>query len=153
LRRGFYFRRIELVQVGLDYTLLIQILQFFIIVFLVNIFIVKPLYSTILKRNGRIASLLERAKAASDKVENKKNEYDALLAAVRHQISEYQNSLRANAVRKAADIVEKSKAAAATEIDKKIKNIQSEIVREREKLKGDLKGLSEQIILAVTKEA
>jgi F-type H+-transporting ATPase subunit b len=142
-----------LVQVGLDYTLLIQILQFFIIVFLVNIFIVKPLYSTILKRNGRIASLLERAKAASDKVENKKTEYDALLAAVRHEISEYQNSLRTNAVRKAADIVEKSKAAAAAEIDKKIKNIQSEIAREREKLKGDLKGLSEQIILAVTKEA
>jgi F-type H+-transporting ATPase subunit b len=153
LHRGFYLRRIELVQVGLDYTLLIQILQFFIIVFLVNIFIVKPLYSTILKRNGRIASLSERAKAASDKVENKKNEYDSLLAAVRHEISEYQNSLRTNAVRKAADIVEKSKAAAAVEIDKKIKIIQSEIAREREKLKGDLKGLSEQIILAVTKEA
>jgi F-type H+-transporting ATPase subunit b len=142
-----------LVQVGLDYTLLIQILQFFIIIFLVNIFIVKPLYSTILKRNGRIASLSERAKAAADKVENKKNEYDALLAAVRHEISEYQNSLRTNAVRKAADIVEKSKAAAAAEIDKKIKIIQSEIAREREKLKDDLKGLSEQIILAVTKEA
>jgi F-type H+-transporting ATPase subunit b len=140
-----------LVQVGLDYTLFIQILQFFIIVFLVNIFIVKPLYSTVTKRNAKVSSLLERAKAAADAVEAKKNEYEAALASVRHEIAEYQNTLRADATRKAAEIVEKSKSAAALDIDRAIKDIEREIARERDKLKKDLKGLSEQIILTVLK--
>jgi F-type H+-transporting ATPase subunit b len=142
---------VKLVQVGLDYTLFIQILQFFIIVFLVNIFIVKPLYSTVTKRNAKVSSLLERAKAAADAVEAKKNEYEAALASVRHEIAEYQNTLRADALRKAAEIVEKSKSAAALEIDRAVKDIEREIARERDKLKKDLKGLSEQIILSVLK--
>jgi F-type H+-transporting ATPase subunit b len=142
---------VKLVQVGLDYTLFIQILQFFIIVFLVNIFIVKPLYTTVTKRNAKVSSLLERAKAAADAVDAKKNEYEAALASVRHEIAEYQNTLRADALRKAAEIVEKSKSAAALEIDRAVKDIEREIARERDKLKKDLKGLSEQIILAVLK--
>lgn len=140
-----------MVQVGLDYTLFIQILQFFIIVFLVNIFIVKPLYSTMIRRNDKVAYLLERAKAAGEAVEAKKTEYEAKLAAVRQEIYEYQNTLRADAARKAADIIERAKSAAAGDIDKAVKDIEREITRARDKLKNDLKALSEQIVLAVLK--
>jgi F-type H+-transporting ATPase subunit b len=140
-----------LVQVGLDYTLFIQIVQFFIIVFLVNIFIVKPLYSTTLGRNNKIAALLERAKAAEGAVESKKAEYEAKLSSIRQEILEYQNSLRADALLKSSEILEKAKSAASADIDRSIKSIQKDIARERDKLRGDLKGLSEQIILAVLK--
>jgi F-type H+-transporting ATPase subunit b len=142
---------IKLVQVGLDYTLFIQILQFFIIVFLVNIFIVKPLYSTVQKRNAKVASLLERAQAAAAAVDAKKIEYEEKLAAARHEIAEYQNTLRADASRKASDITEKAKNAANLDIDRAVKDIERDIARERDKLKGELQNFSEQIILSVLK--
>jgi F0F1-type ATP synthase membrane subunit b/b' len=104
-----------------------------------------------IRRNDKVAYLLERAKAAGEAVEAKKTEYEAKLAAVRQEIYEYQNTLRADAAHKAADITERAKSAAAGDIDKAVKDIEREITRARDKLKNDLKALSEQIVLAVLK--
>ena len=138
-------------QIGLDITLLFQIVQFLIIVFIVNKLIVKPIHSTYSRRDDKIAALGAKMQANLNEIEGKKLEYEAKLQAVRGEITESHNQLKAEASARAQAIIDKAKAESQAVIDAKRTEIEKEITQARENLTQEITGLSQQIVTAVTK--
>jgi F-type H+-transporting ATPase subunit b len=117
--------------ISIDFTLLLQILQFLIILFVGKKLIYDPVSATVHSRNGKIEALLKDAEALKNEVSSLKKEYDDKLNAVKSEVAEYQRKIRDEAVAQANEIVGKAKA----EIDSKIANSRKEIEIQLEKSK------------------
>ena len=140
-----------MVQVGLDFTLFIQMLQFFIIIFIVKKLIVDPVTATFTARDRKIDTLNAKTQQNFNEIEQKKAEYESKLQAVRAEISEYSNQLKKEASDKAQAILDKAKAESQDEINANRAEIEKESVQARAALQNQVGELTEQIITAVTK--
>ncbi len=140
-----------MVQVGLDVTLFIQIIQFLLIVLIVNFMIVKPVHNTMLKREQKIDTLKEKARASMTAIEQKVQEYDNRLKVTRAEINEYQNQLRTDATARSQAMLDKAKAECNTELAAAREQIIAEADIAREKLQAETGDLTRQIIQMVTK--
>ena len=141
----------SVVQVGLNVTLFIQIVQFLIILLIVNFLIVKPVHTTILKREQKIGSLKNKASASLAAIEQKAQEYENRLKATRAEITEYKNQLHADAQTKSQAMIDKAKAENNAELAAARKQIATEANIARETLKAETGELTKQIIQMVTK--
>ena len=140
-----------MVQVGLNITLFFQIVQFLLIILIVNFLIVKPIRTTMLKREQKLDSLKSKANASLAAIEQKVREYDEKLKTTRAEIAEYQNRLRADAAARSQAMLEKVKAESNAELTRAREQISKEANIAREKLNAETGELAKQIIQMVTK--
>lgn len=127
--------------ISIDFTLLLQILQFLVILFLGKKLIYDPVSATVHSRNGKIQSLLKDAESMRNEVASLKKEYEEKLAAVKSEVAEYQRKIRNEAVASANEMIGKAKA----DIDAKIANARKDIEIQLEKSKVLLEGESKNI--------
>jgi F-type H+-transporting ATPase subunit b len=139
------------IQVGLDFTLFIQIVQFLIIVFLVRVFIVCPIRATIEARDAKIAELLRRSKTDVELLEAKKAEYNTRLKAVREEIREYSAKLKEAANAQAQAMIEKIKSENYLNFKKAEALIEDEISAAKKSLQNDVESISKQIVESIIK--
>ncbi len=126
-----------MIQVSLDHTLLIQIVQFLLIVFFTNVLIIKPVKSTIDARNAKIDGLMNTADSELERVAASKAAYEQKLIAIRNEIAEYQRKVKAEAGEKvdamisaAKDEVSKTTESARLELDKAISDARKDLEKE-----------------------
>lgn len=117
--------------ISIDFTLLLQMVQFLIILFIGKKLIYDPVSATVHSRNSKIQSLLKDAESMRNEVAALKKEYEEKLAAVKAEVAEYQRKIRNEAIAAANDMVGKAKA----DIDNKIANARKEIEIQLEKSK------------------
>ncbi|MGB9731679.1 MULTISPECIES: ATP synthase F0 subunit B [Calditerrivibrio] len=117
--------------ISIDFTLLLQMIQFLIILFIGKKLIYEPVSATIHSRNGKIQGLLKEAQGLRNEVATLKKEYEEKLADVKAEVADYQKKMRDEAVAVANEMVGKAKA----EIDAKIANARKEIEIQVEKSK------------------
>ena len=140
-----------MVQVGLDSTLLFQIVQFLLIVLIVNFLIVKPVRTTMLKREQKLDLLKSKSNASLAAIEQKAREYDEKLEATRAEITEYQNRLRSDANARSQATLEKAKTESDAELASMRAQINSEANAVIDKLASETDMLAKQIVQMVTK--
>ncbi|MDR2884586.1 MAG: ATP synthase F0 subunit B [Deferribacteraceae bacterium] len=140
-----------MVQVGLDFTLIMQVVQFLLIVLIVKFFIVAPIHRTYTNRDNKILKLQEDAKASAKAMEAKRLEYEASLQAAKAEITEYNNALAKESAARANGIIDKVKSEIAAAKDEARKTIAAETAIAKESLGKESLKLTEDIIHLVTK--
>lgn len=140
-----------MVQVGFDITLLMQVVQFLIIVLIVKTFIAGPIHRTYTARDEKIVKLQEEAKACYGSIEAKRLEYEEHLKAAKAEITVYHNKLKAEAAVKAQSIIDKVKAEIIAEKEAARKMIADETLKAKTSLDQESAELTNHIVRLVTK--
>jgi len=118
----------------IDYTLLIQIVQFLVIIFIGKKMILDPVLKTVEGRDSKIDGMKEEAEALKAKVEQYKVDYAEKMAEMRLELAEYHKNIKDTATKEATEKVQAVKA----ELDGKIAEARSEIQAQSEKAKGEM---------------
>jgi F-type H+-transporting ATPase subunit b len=140
-----------MVKVGLDITLIIQIIQFLMIVVIVRLMVVGPIHRAYSARDQKVAGLQAEAKECQKAIEDKRLEYEEQLKIAKAEITEYQNKLKVEAGAKAQGILDKVKAEANAEKEAARKILADETIKARASLESQTPELTKQIIGLVTK--
>nr|WP_321260495.1 ATP synthase F0 subunit B [uncultured Pseudodesulfovibrio sp.] len=125
-----------------DKTIFIQGLNFLVMIFLLNIVLIKPIREIIKKRKGLMADQLEKIEGFNENAETKVADYEAQLTAARKEAGEIRSAA------KDAGVVEEQAllSAAGTEASSTIQAARTEI-------KSQVKGAMEQLTKDVDKYA
>ncbi|HPL63029.1 MAG: ATP synthase F0 subunit B [Syntrophales bacterium] len=113
--------------VSLDYTLLIQILNFLALIFILNVLLYKPILKVLDSRREKIAKADEEVKGLNESIEKK--------------LAEYEDQIRAaklEAMNKRTEIVQQGTAAAQEIIDAAKNDIAGMMENFQDKLAGEI---------------
>ena len=120
--------------VYVDFTVLIQVVQFLVLLFIAKKFILDPVLGTVESRNSKIDSMQEEAAALKQKVEDQKEEYTKKMADMRAELAEHHRKMKEQAQKEASAKVSEVK----EQIDAKISEARAEIEAEAEKARKDM---------------
>ncbi len=125
----------------IDYTLVIQIVQFLIIIYLGKKMIMDPVMGTINTRDSKIDGMKQEAEGLKAKVEQYKTDYTAKMAEMRTELADYHKKIKDEATKDANLMVSTVK----SELDAKIQSAKSEIQAESEKAKAQMDSMVKEI--------
>ena len=117
-----------------DYTLLIQIVQFLVVIFVGKKMIMDPVLKTVEGRDSKIDGMKEEAENLKAQVEQYKTDYAAKMAEMRVELAEYHRKIKDEATKEANDMVQGVKA----DIDEKVAGARAEIAAQSEKAKEEM---------------
>ncbi len=124
-------------QLGLNLGyLLVQIFCFFIVLVVVNAWIVKPLRGMLEKRRATIAQSVEDARIAADARANAEKEADRIINEAQAKAAHIVNE----ATERADAAMEEVRANAQKEIEKERESVMAEAEEERDRMLSDLRG-------------
>lgn len=142
-----------MIQVYLDCTLAIQIVQFLLIVFFANILILKPIKSTIDARDAKINSLMESAEGQLERIEAGKRDYDDRLVSVRNEIAEYQRRIKAEAGEKVDAIISSARADVSKSTEEARAELEKAVAEAKTQLHKEVKDIGEMIYKTISGSA
>lgn len=128
--------------INLNMTLLVQMVNFLILIVLLQRFLYKPLTQFLATRADGIKRSLEEAKAARDAAAKAQQEYEARIAATRREAA----ALRESAVREVEEerqrLLKVSRDEAARLVTEAKAQIEQEVKRAKAELRAEVVGLS-----------
>lgn len=128
--------------INLNMTLLVQMVNFLILIVLLHRFLYKPLTQFLATRADGIKRSLEEAKAAREAATNAQQEYEARIAATRREAA----ALRESAVREVEEerqrLLKVSRDEAARLLTEAKAQIEQEVKRAKAELRAEVVGLS-----------
>lgn len=127
--------------ISINATLIIQLINFLIIVFILNKILFRPILKLLAERDDLIEGTKVRAVELKEKGEEKLLEYNQALDQARRKASESQAEVRKEALAAADTMIQ----SAMAEEQKIIAQIREEIKAEAEKARMDLKAQAETI--------
>ena len=117
--------------ISVNFTVVLQIINFLIIVFIGKKMILDPINETVGARDRKINSLVESAERLKSEVERLKKEYENKLQDMKTEIAEHNRIVKENILKETAEKV----ALVKKELDAKIEKARSEINAEYEEAK------------------
>jgi len=102
--------------INLDLAFFIQIINFGILVLVLNLFLYKPLRAVLAKRREEIASSRERASSVDQQVQEKVAQYEARLRDAKTEVGAKRAELVKEAQAEEASVLEKARAEAAASV-------------------------------------
>ena len=133
--------------ISINATLVIQIINFLVLVYILNKILFKPILKGLQQRDDAIEGSKTRAKALEEKGEEKLQEYNKVLAEARKKAMETQAEIRQEGNLTAMEITQ----VARSEELNIINAIRKEIAAEVEIAKKELQSQAEAISNSVTK--
>ena len=128
--------------INLNMTLLVQMVNFLILIVLLHRFLYKPLTQFLATRADGIKRSLEEAKAAREAAAKAQQEYEARIAATRREAA----ALRESAVREVEEerqrLLKVSRDEAARLLTEAKAQIEQEVKRAKDELRAEVVGLS-----------
>jgi len=132
--------------ISLDYTVILQMINFVIIFFLSKKMILEPVMRTIDKRDRKIALLSDDAKTFEDELEKNKRDYEKRIDDVKNDLLSHRNSAIVKAEKEANAEINRVK----DNLDKKMQEFKDELTLQYEEAKTgiekDIDMLSEDVI-------
>ncbi len=99
--------------INLDLAFVIQLINFLILVLILNIFLYKPIRKVLADRNGELAAAKARAEAVDKDVQEKMAEYESRLRAMKGEAGNERTTLIKEAQAEEAAVLEKARKEAA----------------------------------------
>ena len=131
--------------INVNFTLFIQLINFLILLLLLNSLLYKPVLAKIREREAKIKGDRDKASQLDAEVmEQEKKHQDALIEA-RQVAGKEKAELLAEAKKSEADILEKARIEAARIVDEMKSSIQDESEKTRAALKGEMAPLAQSI--------
>jgi len=131
--------------IQLNITLFIQIINFVVLLFLLNALLYKPVMAKIREREAKIRKDQEKAVELEQKVLDQENRHQQELTKARQTAAQEKGDLLAEAKKKEADILEKARAEASLIVDQMKASIQVEAEEVRKTLKAQMTPLAQSI--------
>ncbi len=131
--------------ISINATLIIQIINFLILVWILNRILFRPIFKIIEERESVIQNSKAEAGRLRSESEKKIKHYENQLNDVRTAIAVQKKAARIEAKRQAREIMQ----AAKTQAQEHILAIQEEAAREAERVKSDLVDFKESIVKLV----
>ena len=131
--------------IQLNFTLFIQIVNFLVLLLILNAILFKPVMAKMREREARIKNDRERAKESEEKVLDQEKRHQEELSKARQTAGQEKNVLLAEAKKVEADVLEKARSQAAQIVDQMKTSIQAEAAEVRKILKEEMTPLARSI--------
>ncbi len=131
--------------VNLDYTLFIQMVNFIVLVILMNFLIFKPILKILDERRGNIDGAMAEARRLMEEAERLMEEYNKKVLEVRQQALQIVNEGRVQAVEEQR----KALAKAREEAEAQIKTLRERIEHEQEEASTALKRMVQALSISI----
>jgi len=131
--------------IDFNYTLLIQFVNFLILLILLNFLLFKPVLRAISKREGTINSLADRIQKAKEEMNVFEKEYEEKVREQKKPIIADKDSTIAEAHTVSMHIIEKARAELSGELERVKSEIEGESKKVFDSLKTDVKRLSTEV--------
>ncbi len=112
--------------INLDFTFVFQVINFLVLMIVLNIFLYKPIRKAIADRAATVDGARQRAEAVDSEVQEKVAQYEAHLKEAKGKAGEERSALRAAALAEEAAALE----AARKEADSTLATIRETVARE-----------------------
>lgn len=132
--------------ISLDFTVVIQIINFLVIVFVAKKMIYEPMLSNIENRDNKISRLVSASDSLKSEIATSKKEYEEKLQKVRAEVAEYQKNIREQTLKEAAEKLSKVKEEVTSEIASARSELEKAVVTARASLEKEAEQLSQVII-------
>lgn len=139
--------------ISLDFTVIIQIINFLVIVFVAKKMIYEPMLSNIEKRDSKISKLNNAADSLKSEIVMSKQEYENKLQKVAAEAAEYQKAIREQTVKETTEKVTKVKDEVTGKITQAREELEQTVAGVRVSLKKEAENLSEEIINKIVGKA
>jgi len=127
--------------ISIDQTLLIQAVNFLVLIFVLNMILYKPILGIIDRRNQRIVESDEKVKELNKSVEQKMAEYEEKLRQAKLEAVEQKNKIEQEGSGEGESLIEGAK----SEISQMVEGFHVKIGKEIDEVRGILKGQSQKI--------
>ncbi|MDD5008454.1 MAG: ATP synthase F0 subunit B [Syntrophorhabdaceae bacterium] len=131
--------------IDFNYTLLIQFVNFLILLILLNFLLFKPVLRAMSKREGTINSLADRIQKAKEEMNVFEKEYEEKVREQKKPIIADKDSTIAEAHTVSMHIIEKARAELSGELERVKSEIEGESKKVFDSLKTDVKRLSTEV--------
>jgi len=128
--------------ININFTLLIQLINFLVLLFLLNALLFKPVLAKMREREARIKQEREKTQDLEQKVLDEENRHQEELAKARLIAAQEKATLVGEAKKKEAEILDKARGEASRIVDEMRTAIQGEIVEVKQRLREDMAPLA-----------
>jgi F-type H+-transporting ATPase subunit b len=134
-----------------DWTFIALMVNFFVLLFLLNVILFKPLLKIFKERDDTVKGNLDSAKEMTSKREESIAALNRDLAEARNKAKETFESLKGEAVSKQKEVHSAAEAEAATILEKAKAEIKAEAEKARNALRADVDKFSDEIVRKLVK--
>jgi len=131
--------------INLNVTLFIQIINFLVLLFILNAILYKPILAKLREREAKLRQDREKAMELEQKVLDQENLHQEELAKARQVSAQDKLAMLSEAKKKEADFLSKARDEAARIVENMKTAIQAEAVQVRQRLKEDMTPLARSI--------
>lgn len=126
--------------IELDITLIIQLVNFLVLLAVLNVIIYRPIRNIVQQRSERMADDMSEIESFNQTAKDKLQEYEITLDNARKEGVELRNSFKEEGAQKEKEIVEQASDESAKELSATRQELHSEAEEARKKLKKQVKG-------------
>ena len=134
--------------VSIDYTVFIQVANFIVLIFILNILLYKPILKIIDKRNRQLWESDEEVKKLRETVDQRMAEYEEKVRQAKLVAMEEKNSIQQEGSKEGEKIIGEGK----SEISRMIEEFQGKLGKEIDEARGILKNRSQKISIEVAEK-
>lgn len=127
-----------------DKTIFIQGINFLVMIFLLNVILIKPVREIIKKRKGLMADQLEKIEGFNDGAEKKVADYEAQLTAARKEANDIRNGMKDEGVAEETKLMSAAGDEASATIQAARADIKSQVKGAMDELTKDVEKYAEQ---------
>jgi len=131
--------------IQLNFTLLIQLVNFLLLLVILNAILYKPIMAKLRDRDARIRADREEAEELARSVEEQENRHQKELAKARQAAGQEKTAVLAEAKSKESDILKKARGDAGAIIEEMKVSIQKQVGEARSALKAQMTPLARSI--------
>lgn len=131
--------------ISLDLAFVIQLVNFLLLMLVLNIFLFKPIRKVMADRKAQIDGARERAAAVDKDVQEKMALYEARLREIKAKANAERDALRSDALREEAAVIEKARKEAADSLSSIKARVAKEAADAKEFLTVQARSLSLEI--------
>ena len=128
--------------IDFNYTILIQFVNFLVLLILLNFLLFKPVLRALGKREKTIGSIFEKARTTEDQAKSLEKSYDESVKEKKRPIVDSKSSLLSEAHTASVQIIEKAKADFAEELSRLRASIEEDRKKAYQSLEKDTEKLS-----------
>ncbi|MBJ6726053.1 ATP synthase F0 subunit B [Geomesophilobacter sediminis] len=127
--------------INLDLAFVFQLVNFIVLVIVLNVFLYKPIRKQLADRAGQISGAKEKSAAVDKEVQEKLAAYEAKMREIRSSAADERGALKKDAMEQEAAILEKAR----TEATDTLNSIKGKVAKEAEEARRLLKASAESL--------
>jgi len=131
--------------ININFTLLIQLVNFLVLLFILNAILFKPIMAKMRERDARIRGDREKAAQLAETVEERERQHQEELTKAKLVAAQDKTSLLADAKKKETDILHKARNEAANIVEGMKASIQTEVAEVRKALNAEMTPLAQSL--------